>query len=85
MMVACADLLEAEGRALRRGAVRAGSALALVCVAALTVLGGLAALSWSLYRALSAPLGEAGAAAMLGGALLVIGGVLAWIVKRLSS
>lgn len=81
-LVAAADLLEAEGRALRAGVARTAAGLAFVALAALVALAGFVLLVIALYLALAPQLGQAGAAACAGGGCLIIAGVLAWMVSR---
>ena len=77
------DLAEAEGRALRRGAVRLGGGVALAVLAAVLAAVALGMLLWSLYMfaaALSSPIVGA---LVTGLAALVGAGMLGWIASRL--
>jgi hypothetical protein len=78
------DLLEAEGRLLRRTVMRAGVGLAMVAVAALLVFGGLAFCLWAVYQGLVAQLGPVNAALVVGVLMLLLAGLMAWIAIRLS-
>jgi hypothetical protein len=82
LVVGFADLLEAEGRALREHTRRTGTALAFTLVAAALVLLGLALILlgvyWSLEMATSPPI-----AALLCGLLsLIFAGAIAWLIIR---
>ena len=83
-MIAFADLLEAEGRSLRRGVLRLSAGLALAGMAALAGVAGLGLLLWALFRTLAVTWGVAVAAAVLGAIALVIAGLLAWTAARLA-
>jgi hypothetical protein len=78
-----ADLIEAEGRALRASSVSVGLAIALALAAALLTVGGLAMIAWGVFEALRSATGFIGAAFVSGILLLVCSGVLVWIVMRL--
>ena len=78
-----ADLIEAEGRALRASSVSVGLAIALALAAALLAVGGLGLIAWGVFEALRSAAGLIGAALVSGVLLLACAGVLVWIVTRL--
>ena len=82
-MIALADLLEAEGRALRHSVVR--TAVAVACVGALFVLAwvGLGFLAWAGYEYLLVRSGPITARLVCGLVILFFAGALAWQTKRL--
>ncbi len=84
MIIACADLLEAEGRCLRRSILRLGVAILCLGGAALLLLGGSGLLLWAAYQLLSQSLGPLAAAVASAVAMIVLGGILAWLSVRLT-
>lgn len=82
--MAVADLLEAEGRVLRRATARLGGTLVLAAVAGLIALGGLGLCLWGIYQYLTASLGNAAAALVTGVASVVVAGGILWIGQRIS-
>ena len=83
LVIAFFDLLEAEGRALQRGALRTGLGLALLLVAGLLALTGFGFLIWALYGWLAGRFTQPEAASLTGGAALVVTGILLWLAIRL--
>lgn len=83
LVIAFFDLLEAEGKALQRGAIRTGFGLALLTIACLLALTGLGFLIWALYGWLAGLFTQPEAAAITGGAVLVLTGILLWLAIRL--
>lgn len=79
-----ADLLEAEGRALRRSTARLGGSLVLFALAGLLAAGGLCLCLWGLYQYLAVSLGGTAAALLTGATTVVIAGGLLWIGQRMS-
>lgn len=79
-----AELLEAEGRQLRRTVMRTGVGLAIVVVAALLVFVGLSLCLWAAYQGLLAQIGAVKAALLIGIVMLALAGVMAWIAIRLA-
>lgn len=79
-----ADLLEAEGRALRQATMRTGIALACLLVAAGVLLAGAGLLLWGCYQWLSAAIGGIGAKAIIGLFMVAVAGGLAWTAIRIS-
>ncbi|MFZ0469242.1 MAG: hypothetical protein WAL92_10005 [Thiogranum sp.] len=82
--MAVADLLEAEGRALRRSTARLGGSLVLFALAGLLAAGGLCLCLWGLYQYLAVSLGGTAAALLTGVTTVVIAGGLLWIGQRMS-
>lgn len=83
-IVKLADLAEAEGRALRAGAVHVGFAIALAVGGAVLGVIGIAAIAWAIFAALAAGMGAPGAAAVCGVVLLAAAGVLLWTVRKMA-
>ena len=83
LVIAIFDLLEAEGRALQRGAIRTGFGLALLTIAGLLALIGFGFLIWALYGWLAGRFTQPEAASLTGGAALVVTGILLWLAIRL--
>jgi hypothetical protein len=81
VVIATAELVEAEGRALRQEVVRFLWAAMLIVIAALMGLAGfsfiLIGLYWLLLQQFSTPV----AALTFGFVALVLAGVLAWIAR----
>jgi len=80
--VACAELLEAEGRSLRDQVKKTGAALALIVVAAVFLFAGLALVVLGVFWALEAATNPPTAAFVCGVLSLVIAGGIAWSIKR---
>lgn len=82
ILLSLLDLMEAEGRALRQGIVKAAVSLALILVAAVLLLGALTWLTWSMFLGLAATaLGSAVAALLTGLATLVLAGIVLAFAK----
>lgn len=81
-IVSLANLLEAEGRALRSGIIRTGIGIAGVCIAAVILLGGLGLLMASGIVALSSIMSPALALLSAGLGCLLVAGVVAWTMVR---
>lgn len=84
LLIRAADLAEAEGRVLRRMMVRVAVTCAFVLAAALTGVGGLALVLASLYQWVAWYYGGAAGALAAGAAALVVGGLLAWMSRRIA-
>jgi len=84
VVIALADLLEAEGRALRRGTVRMGAGLAMAGLAALLAALGMGLVLWGIFQGLVHLWGEVVAALAAGALALLLAGSLAWIAGRLA-
>lgn len=81
-MIAFFDLLEAEGRALRRNTLRTGAGLMLLAVSGLLALTGVGFLIWALYGWLGTQFTQPQAAALTGLAVMGITGILLWLATR---
>lgn len=79
------DLIEAEGRSLRANVVRTAVVLAAIWLVAVAVCAGVGLLAAGMFIGLMHAVGAAGAAAITGGALLLvalIGGLLTpWLMR----
>lgn len=84
MIIAVADLLEAEGRALRRQTTRLGWGLALIALAALLAAVGFGLWLWGLFEHAAQAFGVANAALLTGTVAVVLAGVVAWLIRRLT-
>jgi hypothetical protein len=82
VLIAAADLLEAEGRTLRRAFLRTVWGVALIGFAGLLAVAGAALCTWALYQYLALPLAQSTAALLTGLIVLAVAGLLAWIVRR---
>lgn len=83
-MIAVADLLEAEGRALRYATLRTGIGLACLLMAAVIVLGGFALCLWACYQWFSSSMGPVAAKAVIGLFMVAVAGGLAWTAIRIN-
>jgi hypothetical protein len=81
-IVALANLLEAEGRALRAGAIRTAVGMAGVLVAALVLAGGLGLLVAALVAGLHTVMAIGWALAIAGAACVLAAGGAAWMMTR---
>ncbi len=84
MLIAVAELFEAEGRALRRAAARTGQGLGLAAAASVLAVIGMGLLLWALYQYLETVLSPASTALVTGVATLIAAGVLAWTAHRIT-
>ena len=84
LVIALADLLEAEGRSLRRAAARLGGSMVLFAVAGLLAVAGLCLCLWGIYQYLAVSLGAVSAALLTGIASLAVAGGVLWIGQRIS-
>jgi ABC-type proline/glycine betaine transport system permease subunit len=82
-IIKLADLLEAEGRALRQSSVSVGLAIALAIGAALVGVGGLGMVAWGIFEALRSATNVIGAAFISGVFLLICAVVLVIVVLKL--
>ena len=78
-MVAVFDLLESEGRTLRRNVMRSGAGLALITVAALLALASVGLCVFGAYQFLLTVFDPAVAALITGGTTLLFSLVILWI------
>jgi hypothetical protein len=84
LIIALLELLEAEARALRSGALRFGLSLALLGTAGALMLVGLGLLLRALYLYLAIPLSAPTATLITGVATLLVSGGLVWSARRLN-
>ncbi len=82
LVIAFFDLVEAEGRELRRQVGRAGIALGLIAVAALLLLAALVTAGWAVYAWLQPLLGAPLAALGVSALLLAFAGLALWLAAR---
>ena len=80
--MACADLAEAEGRALRASVVRVARLLLVLGAAWMCGLVGVALLVGALFFALAPLIGVAGTLLVCGAVSLVIAGGALWSVRK---
>ena len=85
VMLATVDLVEAEGRALRRTCYRLAIAGLLLLVALLLVLAGLGFLLFALFWVAAAHMSVPWAAALFGGVALALAGGIGWTARRLTA
>lgn len=78
------ELIETEGRALRRAVVRTGMGLGLLLVAVGLLLTGFGFLLASAYMALSSVIAAPWAAFVVGVGALVLAVVLAGVAQRMT-
>ncbi len=83
-MIAVADLLEAEGRALRQATFRTGVGLVCLVMAGVLLLGGVLFCLWAAYYWLSVAFSPTLAKMLVGLVMMAIAGGFAWTAIRLS-
>ncbi len=81
-VIALLDLIEAEGRALRRAVGRASFGVALLTIATLLVITGIGFLIAAAYWALAATFGASLAALIVGVVILLIAASLGFLAYR---
>jgi hypothetical protein len=84
ILIALLDLLEAEGRALRRATTRLWWGLAFIVLAEALAAVGIGLCLWAVYQYVVFPLGPATAALLTGLLALLVAGGVVWLVQRLS-
>lgn len=84
-VIAAVEFFEAEARSLRRGIMRLGIGLMLLCVVGVLAVGGVSLLAAGLYLLLATYLPPAAAAAIDGAAVLILAWVLLSRAKTLAS
>lgn len=84
LIISFLDLLEAEGRTLRRSAMRVGVGLGLFVASAVVGLAGLGFCLWSAYLYFDTMLGTPMAALATGALTFLIAGGLLWTALRLN-
>lgn len=85
LFIATADLVEAEGRSLRRQMVRLATAAAMILVAALLALFGFGFLLYGLFWLLAEQMSGPAAAACFGLVAVGLSGGIAWIARQMIS
>ncbi|MGA2499934.1 MAG: hypothetical protein ABSH20_19525 [Tepidisphaeraceae bacterium] len=83
IVIAAADLAEAEGRALRHGIARVALAIVIFLAAGLLALAGAAAVAWAGFVGLSAVMPLAAALALEGLLFITLSGATLWTARRL--
>lgn len=83
-LIALVELLEAEGRAAKRHALRTGTGLGLLLAAIVLFLAGTGFLVAAAYVALSGALPPSVALVICGALVLILGGATTWIARRVA-
>jgi hypothetical protein len=83
-IVSLANLIEAEGRALRAGTVRIGVGIAGLLVAALILFGGLGLMVAALVVGLDTVMATGWALVIAGLVCILLAGGLAWAMVKLA-
>ena len=83
LAIALVELLEAEGRDLRRSLIRTGAGLGLIVTSVILGLTGFGLCLWSAYLYLGTLLEPPQAALATGGLTLGLSAILLWIASRL--
>ena len=84
LVIATANLMEAEGRALRRAVLHTGLQLFGLAGAVVLALAGVCFFLWAAYLDLSVALGPSMAAVVLGAIVIILAGLLTWLSIRIS-
>jgi Putative Actinobacterial Holin-X, holin superfamily III len=84
LIIALLELLEAEARALRSGALRVGLSLAFLGAAGILMLCGVGLILRALYLYLDIVLSPPTATLITGVVTLLVSGGLVWCARRLS-
>jgi hypothetical protein len=84
LVIALAELIEAEGRALRLSAARLSWGVALIVVATLFAVAGAGLCLWSLHQFVLALAGPGTASLVTGLVTLLIAGLTGWAALRVS-
>lgn len=84
LIIAVADLMEAEGRTLRRHTARLGWGLALIVLSCLLAAVGFGFWIWGLFQFAAQAFGDAAAALLTGTVAVVLAGGVAWLIRRLT-
>lgn len=85
LIVRIADLAEAEGRVLRTMTVRLALGIAMIIVAAGAAIAGVGLILGAVYIVTAHWAGPALGAATAGVLALAIGGLLAWLGRRMGA
>jgi len=83
LAIALLELLEAEGRALRRSLMRTGAGLGLIVTAVILGVTGFGLCLWSAYLYFATALEPPLAALATGGLTLSVSAILLWFAARL--
>ncbi len=83
-MIALADLLEAEGRELRRNIARLGQSYALNSVASVLAAGGALLILWAFYQSMVMAMGPVMGALITGVVGLLCAGVMLWLAQLIN-
>lgn len=84
MLIATVNLMETEGRTLRRAVLHMGLQLLVLAGAGMLALAGLGFFLWAAYLGLAVALGPANAAVLLGSLVFILAGLLIWLTLRFS-
>lgn len=84
LMAGMKDAVEAEGRQLRRGAMKLLVGLELLIVALVVLLAAVGFILWGFYALLAPSVGPWGSAFIVGGVALLIGLVMTLIARRMA-
>lgn len=84
IVISIADLLEAEGRELRRNVARLGQGYALNFVASVLAAGGALLILWAFYQSMVLAFGPIPGALITGVVGLLSGGVMFWLAQLIS-
>lgn len=85
LIVRVADLAEAEGRSLRTVTVRMALGVSLIIIAAGAVMAGIALVLGAIYIVTADRAGPAAGTAATGVLALGIGGLLAWLGRKMAN
>lgn len=84
LVIATANLMEAEGRTLRRAVLLTGVQLLVLAGAVILALAGLGFFLWAAYLVLANAFGPAPAAVVVGAMGCLLAGLIAWLSLRSS-
>lgn len=84
MVIALADLAEAEGRELRRNIARLGQGFALIIVAVVLAAFGVLLILWAFYQSMVMAMGASLGALITGVVGLLCAGVMLWIAQLIN-
>jgi predicted phage tail protein len=82
LLISAVELVELEGRSLRRKAQGLVQSLVFMLAAGALLIAGSVWLTWALYTALATALSPALAGLIIGGVSIVIAGVFLWLGRR---
>jgi len=84
MLIAIADLAEAEGRSLRHWTIKVGLAVGLLVLTVLLATAGIAFLLVAVYLFFTAQIGSVAAALLTSTAAFLIAGGIVWTVLKIT-